>query len=65
MGSLLEAITSPEREKHFQPTNINFGLIPPLAPDIAELVKRDKSLKKQKMLDRAKTDFTLWKNSLL
>ncbi|MFZ4403361.1 MAG: methylenetetrahydrofolate--tRNA-(uracil(54)-C(5))-methyltransferase (FADH(2)-oxidizing) TrmFO [Pseudobdellovibrionaceae bacterium] len=29
-GSLLEAITDPLRAKHFQPTNINFSLFPPL-----------------------------------
>ena len=30
LGSLLEAITDPSRAEHFQPTNINFALLPPL-----------------------------------
>lgn len=55
LGSLLEAITDPTREKHFQPTNINFGLFPPLAETI-----RDKSLKKQKQIDLAQAALTSW-----
>ena len=42
-GALIDAITDPERAKHFQPTNINFGLIPPL-----EEAERDKKVKKEK-----------------
>lgn len=49
MGSLLEAITDPTRAKHFQPTNINFGLLPPLAENI-----RDKKEKKRAQLALAK-----------
>lgn len=59
-GSLLNAITDPERAKHFQPTNINFGLIPPL--DEAE---KDKSIKKQKQIARARKDFTQFKSQLV
>ena len=56
MGSLLEAITDPSREKHFQPTNINFGLLPPLL----EVVK-DKKIKKEKQINIARDVFTSWK----
>lgn len=55
MGSLLEAITDQSRAKHFQPTNINFGLLPPLSEQI-----RDKKLKKQKQIEIAQTDFENW-----
>ena len=51
-GSLLHAITDPERAKHFQPTNINFGLLPPL-----EITESDKSKKKQMQVARAKEAF--------
>lgn len=53
LGSLIDAITDSERAKHFQPTNINFGLIPPL-----EEAERDKKIKKEKQILRAKNDFT-------
>lgn len=33
LGALLNAITDPERAENFQPTNINFGLLPPLRED--------------------------------
>ena len=33
MGALLHAITSPDRAIGFQPTNINWGLFPPLEQD--------------------------------
>lgn len=55
IGSLLNAITDPERAKHFQPTNINFGLLPPLAEQI-----RDKQLKKKTQIDIARSEFTKW-----
>ncbi len=55
MGSLLEAITDPTRAKYFQPTNINFGLLPPLAEQV-----RDKKLKKQKQIEVAQTEFEKW-----
>jgi methylenetetrahydrofolate--tRNA-(uracil-5-)-methyltransferase len=47
MGSLLEAITDPTRAKHFQPTNINFGLFPALEG------RMDKKAKKQEQIQRA------------
>lgn len=55
MGSLLFAITDPERAEHFQPTNINFGLFPPLATNI-----RDKAVKKEAMIQRARENFFRW-----
>ncbi len=55
-GSLLEAITDPERANHFQPTNINFGLLPALA-----INERDKAEKKKKQLDIAKEKISDWK----
>lgn len=59
LGSLLEAITDPFRADHFQPTNINFGLIPPWPENI-----RDKKEKKQKQIDRARSALTQWKSVL-
>ncbi len=59
MGSLLEAITDPTRAAHFQPTNINFGLLPPLAEP-----ERDKKIKKEKQIQLARSTFGQWKNSL-
>ncbi|MGZ3692303.1 MAG: methylenetetrahydrofolate--tRNA-(uracil(54)-C(5))-methyltransferase (FADH(2)-oxidizing) TrmFO [Pseudobdellovibrio sp.] len=55
MGSLLEAITDSFKEKNFQPTNINFGLIPPWPDDL-----RDKKLKKEKQIARAKEALRNW-----
>ena len=56
MGSLLEAITDPSREKHFQPTNINFGLLPPLIEPV-----KDKKIKKEKQISIARDAFMTWK----
>lgn len=58
-GSLLAAITDETRSEHFQPTNINFGLLPPLEEKI-----RDKSLKKQKQIEMAKASFQEFTASL-
>ncbi len=55
MGSLLEAITDPFREKNFQPTNINFALIPPWPEEI-----KDKKEKKQKQIERARSELSAW-----
>lgn len=59
MGSLLEAITDPTRAKHFQPTNINFGLLPPLTEQF-----RDKALKKAKQVENARAAFSPWRDRL-
>ncbi len=55
MGSILEAITDPTRAKHFQPTNINFGLLPPLPEQV-----RDKAAKKAKQVENAQIAFSKW-----
>ncbi len=52
LGSLLEAITDPTRAEHFQPTNINFGLFPPLTNP-----PRDKSEKKRQQIERAQNSW--------
>lgn len=53
MGSLLDAITSPDRAKHFQPTNINFGLFPAIQ-------EKDKKLKKEKQIRAAQAAIQEW-----
>lgn len=59
LGSLLEAITDPFRAAHFQPTNINFSLIPPWPEEI-----KDKKEKKQKQLERARGALVSWQTQL-
>jgi methylenetetrahydrofolate--tRNA-(uracil-5-)-methyltransferase len=59
MGSLLEAITDPTRAENFQPTNINFALLPPLPEK-----ERDKEVRKKKQLSLAKEAFEGWSSSL-
>lgn len=55
LGSLLEAITDSYREKNFQPTNINFGLLPPWPEDL-----RDKKEKKSRQIARAQQALRDW-----
>jgi len=55
MGSLLEAITDSFKENNFQPTNINFGLMPPWPEDL-----RDKKEKKSRQIARAKEALRNW-----
>ncbi|MBY0553645.1 methylenetetrahydrofolate--tRNA-(uracil(54)-C(5))-methyltransferase (FADH(2)-oxidizing) TrmFO [bacterium] len=55
LGSLLEAITDPFRAENFQPTNINFGLIPPWPEEL-----RDKKEKKTKQIQRAQEALRSW-----
>ena len=50
LGSLLTAITDEFKKDHFQPTNINFGLLPPWPEDL-----KDKKQKKTLQIERAKT----------
>ncbi len=56
MGSLLEAITDATRAENFQPTNINFGLL----PNISKLEIRQKKEKKLEQLRRAKAAHQSW-----
>jgi len=53
LGALLRYITDPER-KHFQPMNVNFGLLPPLTEPV-----RGKA-KKEIMARRALVDMEAW-----
>jgi methylenetetrahydrofolate--tRNA-(uracil-5-)-methyltransferase len=53
LGALLRYITDPERTR-FQPMNVNFGLIPPLA----ERLRR--KAKKEMMARRALADMAAW-----
>lgn len=55
LGSLLEAITDPFRAENFQPTNINFALLPPLEEKI-----RDKKLKKETQVAIARQALRVW-----
>jgi len=62
-GSLLQAITDADRAKNFQPTNINFGLMPPLSDqDHLEnpTAKRDKDLKKKIQILKARQSHLSW-----
>jgi methylenetetrahydrofolate--tRNA-(uracil-5-)-methyltransferase len=65
MGSLLEAITDLTRAENFQPTNINFALIPPLnETDLEELkvqkLHRDKKARKEVQVKKAKAALESW-----
>jgi methylenetetrahydrofolate--tRNA-(uracil-5-)-methyltransferase len=53
LGALLRYISDPER-KRFQPMNVNFGLIPPLA------ARRHGKAKKEMMSRRALADMSAW-----
>jgi methylenetetrahydrofolate--tRNA-(uracil-5-)-methyltransferase len=55
MGSLLNAITDESRAKYFQPTNINFGLLPPLEVEI-----KDKKQRKVQQIANARKAFRDW-----
>ena len=55
IGSLLEAITDSFREKNFQPTNINFSLIPPWPEEL-----KDKKEKKSRQIQRAQEALRSW-----
>ncbi len=59
MGSLLEAITDPFRSENFQPTNINFSLIPAWPEDL-----KDKKEKKIKQVDLARQVLSQWSSNL-
>ena len=53
MGALYGALTS-EKKDHFQPTNINLGLFPPLETRVKKREKRDL------IVQRARKAFDLW-----
>lgn len=60
MGALLHAITDPEK-KHFQPTNINYGLFPPIAVEQKLRGNVERELKRMVQIERAKAKFLEWK----
>jgi methylenetetrahydrofolate--tRNA-(uracil-5-)-methyltransferase len=55
-GSLLNAITEPK--KHFQPTNVNFGLFP--VPDVKVRSQKDREHKREVQLEIAKAAMLSW-----
>lgn len=55
MGSLINALNDELRIKHFQPTNMNMSLFPPL-----ENPPKDKTLKKQSQIHLARKAFEEW-----
>ncbi|MBC7459059.1 MAG: methylenetetrahydrofolate--tRNA-(uracil(54)-C(5))-methyltransferase (FADH(2)-oxidizing) TrmFO [Bdellovibrionaceae bacterium] len=55
-GSLLNAITDEFKVDHFQPTNINFSLLPPLETHI-----RDKTIRKAAQIKLAREALANWK----
>ena len=57
-GALCHYITTADPE-HFQPMNVNFGLLPPLTERV-----RDKKLKKQRQAERALTALDVFKETL-
>lgn len=57
LGSLLNGIT--EDNEHFQPTNINFSLLPAIATYNGRPL-RDKTLKRQLQISAAKAAFEEW-----
>lgn len=73
LGSLLAALGDPSRIEHFQPTNINFGLFPPLTQEESDQhfkknkhgkVLVDKELKKTIQTNKAKKALLGWLESL-
>jgi methylenetetrahydrofolate--tRNA-(uracil-5-)-methyltransferase len=57
MGSLINAINDTLKIKHFQPTNMNMSLFPPLEKPI-----KDKAEKKQLQVQFAQNAYTEWIN---
>lgn len=63
LGSLHTAITDEFKIKHFQPTNINFSLLPPLLiDDLPEAQRKDKKAKKTLQIQKARGALTEWIN---
>ena len=57
LGALLQYLRTAEPGR-FQPMNSNFGLLDPLTDHV-----RDKSLRRQRMVQRARDDFAMWVQS--
>jgi methylenetetrahydrofolate--tRNA-(uracil-5-)-methyltransferase len=67
-GSLLDAITDPMRADHFQPTNINFGHMPPIADpppptDGSRPRRYDKVTKRSMQIANARNALRSWMTS--
>jgi methylenetetrahydrofolate--tRNA-(uracil-5-)-methyltransferase len=65
IGSLLDAITDPMRAEHFQPTNINFGHMPPIADppapaDGSRPRRPDKATKRSMQIANARSALRSW-----
>lgn len=60
LGSLINALTDPTRADHFQPTNINMALFPPL---VQEQIK-DKAERKARQVNLAQSAFNDWLSQL-
>ncbi|MCZ8171264.1 MAG: methylenetetrahydrofolate--tRNA-(uracil(54)-C(5))-methyltransferase (FADH(2)-oxidizing) TrmFO [Novosphingobium sp.] len=54
LGALLAHITGDAEADSFQPMNVNFGLFPPVSPDVK------KKVRKEAYTSRAKADLTAW-----
>jgi methylenetetrahydrofolate--tRNA-(uracil-5-)-methyltransferase len=54
MGALLAHITGDAEAETYQPMNVNFGLFPPVGPEVK------KKGRKEAYTDRAKADLQLW-----
>lgn len=60
LGSLLDAITDETKIEHFQPTNINFGHLPP-APERDESGRRlDKLARRARQVENARHALSEW-----
>jgi methylenetetrahydrofolate--tRNA-(uracil-5-)-methyltransferase len=61
LGSLLNAITDPIRAQNFQPTNINFGLLPPHQQSIDDERKKiPKEERRAQQIEIARKSFLNW-----
>lgn len=59
MGALLAHITGDAEADSYQPMNVNFGLFPPVAPEVK------KKVRKEAYTARAKADLELWLPALV
>jgi methylenetetrahydrofolate--tRNA-(uracil-5-)-methyltransferase len=60
MGALLEAITDETKIDHFQPTNINFGHLPPVPERSADGKRIDKTIRRTQQVTNARQAMTEW-----
>ncbi len=60
LGALLRHLTADASAEMFQPMNINFGLFPPLAEDVAGPRRKNGAERKRAMTARAMADLDAW-----